>query len=427
MSEQWSETQTVSERGEHNAIVRHSPYGRTRNAAYGWSELFGSPSFSAKEHDFRIHIGTSSLNSVPGRDRSFCALFKKYRRKFNSLEHCYPYHRLGTPETWREWRTAACENSATRCDDSGMKARCESAGPTPTSPPPTSTSTNTYAVSRCRFIFTVKANKFLTHEKMLNCDLQEVREHVHLFFSCLCCQLAPYLGPVLLQLPPSFPKTETTMQRLRQFNALLPQDDVILVYTDEEKYQQRDGSKTVIGSAAAEGVRQRRVRIAVEFRHDSWYDAETFALCREFQWAVVVSHTGITGRESAVNFSHHVDTGAAFMYCRLHGPLSMYTGDYGPTGMERWAEMARRFLLVNPFGEVFIFLNNNDSNVGGVTSSTVDATYLSTLLRNVQEETKEKPIVSTDNTDVEVEEVKSNPPFKRGKRDRSNSVVIVSD
>lgn len=404
--------------------ITGSPYGSTRNSAYGWATMFGIPSgFSARVPQLpMLHIGTSSLNSVPGtRDRRFSTLFDTYQKKFSSLEHCYPYHRVGTVDTWASWKAAVrcTESSSSMASQAEMKERLDSlpssaflGGARP--PPSSSASTESiYFVSQDRFMFTVKASKYLSHDIQLNCATEAAVQHVHLFFNELCRALDPHLGPVLIQLPPSFDKTPEHVERLRRFYQLLPQDELLLVYPHE-------GVDTLWS-----WERRRRIRIAVEFRHASWYHPETFALFREFQWAIVISDNGEMGRSRAASssahpFGGHIDTGVPFLYCRLHGSLGMYVGDYGPLRMRHWANVFIRFLSSTsnstsapmrplfttgsstplpltgeslsstspassppppPHREVYCFLNNNESHIQSVTSSTVDASYLAEWLR----------------------------------------------
>lgn len=392
-------SQTLQQRGEHNQTITHSPYGGSRNHLYGWvnqeknkmasfftPRLVGDDAtvqFSAYDPEHpSIYIGTSSLNSVPGKRRTFKDLFDVYQTKFRSLEHCYPYHREGTREQWASWKSAVSVTPAAaatpppKLDDPSIFAGGV--------PPPTSTGDPVFVVPQDLFSFTVKANKTLTHERQLRIEGDpEALQHVNHFFNVLCRELDPHLGPILLQLPPSFQRTEETMNRLRFFERALPKDKIILVYPVPSA-----SSPTPSYS----WVHRRRIRIAVEFRHRSWYHRDSFQFCRDAGWAIVTSDLGydeksVSSSAAANNFSYHVDTGVPFMYCRLHGSLAPYAGDYGSLALQRWARCISGFTSASGEGraaaprEVFCYLNNNDSNVAGVTSSTVDAACLAHLFR----------------------------------------------
>jgi uncharacterized protein YecE (DUF72 family) len=97
------------------------------------------------------------------------------------------------------------------------------------------------------FTFAVKAPGKITHQKRL----VDVGEPVKELFSTLAV-LGPRLGPVLFGLPPNFKKD---VPRLKSLLSVLP--------------------------------RQRRV--AVEFRHPSWFDDEVYALLRKARVALCVA------------------------------------------------------------------------------------------------------------------------------------------
>nr|CAJ2481787.1 unnamed protein product [Leishmania braziliensis] len=398
--------QQLVERGPHDTLVRHSPYGPSRNTTYGWGNLFQPPMTATIPDHPRIHIGISSLNGVPTvspSDRSMRSLLVQYRRKFNCLEHCYPYHRVGDAETWRTWadmvkdsnlahsgRIKASETGHWNLRHTSVEGAV-TAGIAAAEAPPL----RSFRVNPSRFSYTIKANNLLTHVKQLQMDDAEVLSHVQVFFRELCPLLEPFLGPVLLQLPPSFGYSVSNMQRFTRLHQLLSQEEVLLQETTLRP--SKDASSSDTSSTPAPSTctlrRQRRLRVAVEFRNRSWYREETFALLRSFRWALVVAH-----HHDDPTYSHVVDTGAGFLYVRLHGPLGRNVGDYGPLAMRMWAEKMLQYL--HPAGcpagggttsatpdetarKVFVFLNNSDSNVGGTTSSVVDATCLAEQMRRL--------------------------------------------
>lgn len=455
-------------KGHTGKTIINSPYGVDRNATYGWSSVFGTPSaFSARVSTGNVHqriyIGTSSLNAVPdgygcrgGKDRSFTTLLSIYAKKFGALEHCYPSHRLGSVEEWREWKKAAaimatrvkgggrdssssdishgvrsCYENCTHAQksietlSSGRDEDCrgesgqnrngdnERASEAVErvkgeSTPPSLLVTSAVASSFClsnkvvfingvpppegipilridpsRFIYTIKANKYLTHELQLQCHTEEALRHVNFFFNELCRELDPYLGPVLIQLPPSFERTAENVARLRRFHEILPKDEIILVYPQHNNVStsfceacstlpppssSSSSSASLSTSIFYSWERRRRIRIAVEFRHTSWYHREIFDLFREFQWAIVVtdylgigsSSWGVNGGQppckgSPSSYPHQqggggrpflipIDTGVSFMYCRFHGAVEKYAGDYGPILLQRWVDRYAEFL-----------------------------------------------------------------------------------
>ncbi|KAG5490081.1 hypothetical protein JKF63_00200 [Porcisia hertigi] len=399
-----TQLQQLVERGPHDTLVQHSPYGQSRNTIYGWGNLFQRPlSATIPSHPY-VHIGISSLNGVPtvGRsDRSMRSLLTRYRMKFNCLEHCYPYHKVGDTETWRAWAAMVKDSSVTNSGTIGpataqahpshatkgtVTAGLAAAEPSPLRP---------CVVNARRFLYAIKANNFLTHVKQLDIKDAEVAEHVQVFFRERCRALEPYLGPVLIQLPPSFGYSPENIQRLTRLYQVLPHEGAQMQETMPRSLEDASsvGTSSTPAPASAAGQSQQRLRVAVEFRNRSWYREETFALLRSLRWALVVAH-----HHDDLTYSRVVDTGAGFLYIRLHGPLGRNVGDYGPLAMRLWAEEILQYLHPTKGGidsgrvnsapcetarEVFVFLNNSDSHIGGTASSVVDATCLAEQLRGL--------------------------------------------
>ena len=100
-----------------------------------------------------------------------------------------------------------------------------------------------------RFRFSIKATQRITHIKRLNNAVDETR-----YLLATASLLEELLGVVLFQLPPNMKKDA---ECLRNFLLLLPSE----------------------------------ARAAFEFRHESWFDDEVFALLRDRDCALVVSDT----------------------------------------------------------------------------------------------------------------------------------------
>jgi uncharacterized protein YecE (DUF72 family) len=138
------------------------------------------------------------------------------------------------------------------------------------------------------FVFVVKANRYITHIKRLKDTAEEVKR----FFDVMGL-LGGNLGPVLYQLPPSLQKD---FELLESFVKLLP-------------------SK----------------RIAVfEFRHKSWYEADTLELLDKHGVGFCVHD--MAGKETS-----KVVTGN-LIYVRFHGTSGRYSGNYTETMLRDWAK-----------------------------------------------------------------------------------------
>jgi uncharacterized protein YecE (DUF72 family) len=160
-----------------------------------------------------------------------------------------------------------------------------------------------------RFLFAVKASRFLTHMKKLK-DPDEPLDRLFTRAS----KLGRALGPVLYQLPPRWP---VNIERLEVFLRALP---------------------------------KRRLH-AIEFRDPTWYRADVFALLERYKAALCV-------HDMQGSASGRVDVGP-FVYARFHGPAK-YSGSYRDDALADWAEwMAARAKAGAP---IFAYFNND---VGG--------------------------------------------------------------
>jgi uncharacterized protein YecE (DUF72 family) len=138
-----------------------------------------------------------------------------------------------------------------------------------------------------RFLFAVKASRFLTHMK----KLKDPEEPIERLFTRMR-GLGTHLGPVLYQLPPAF---KADRDRLAHFLDLLPRD----------------------------------ARHVVEFRDPSWYAPEIRALLEQRGVAMCLHDMpgSATGRDRV----------GPFVYVRFHGATAKYGGGYPRERLAGWA------------------------------------------------------------------------------------------
>jgi uncharacterized protein YecE (DUF72 family) len=196
--------------------------------------------------------------------------FEHYAARFDTVEINNSFYRLPEAETFARWRERA----------------------------------------PLRFLFAVKASRFLTHMK----KLKDPEEPIERLFTRMR-QLGNRLGPVLYQLPPNF---KLDLGRLEHFLHALPPD----------------------------------ARHVLEFRDPSWYADRVGALLERHGVAMCLHDMkgSATGRERV----------GPFVYVRYHGPGGTYSGGYAPDRLARWAEWLdgeRRAGI-----DVFAYFNND---VGG--------------------------------------------------------------
>ena len=155
------------------------------------------------------------------------------------------------------------------------------------------------------FTFVLKASQRITHFKRLR-DCGEALSYLVRVTSTL----GPRLGPLLFQLPPNFKKD---VPRLQSFLDLMPE----------------------------------RRRVAVEFRHHSWFDDETFQALRNQGAALCVADTG---EEPAAPLVATTDWG----YLRLRRE------EFSDVDLEDWARRIRE----QPWTDAFVFMKHEEEGRG---------------------------------------------------------------
>jgi uncharacterized protein YecE (DUF72 family) len=152
------------------------------------------------------------------------------------------------------------------------------------------------------FSFALKAPQRITHQKRLR-DAAEPLEA----FLRLAGVLGDKLGSLLFQLPPNMKKD---VPRLDNFLTLLPSG----------------------------------LRVAFEFRHDSWFDDEVFETLRTHRAALCAAES----EEIASPLVATTDWG----YVRLR------RAGYGEADLERWAKK----ILACPWNEAFVYMKHDEGD-----------------------------------------------------------------
>ena len=168
------------------------------------------------------------------------------------------------------------------------------------------------------FVFAVKGPRYITH--LLR--LREYETALANFLASGVLQLGSKLGPMLWQFPPNFRFDE---ERFENFFTHLPKD----TDTALELARKRDRSR-MSGRTALPTQPNRRLRHAVEIRHESFRDDAFVRLLRRHDVALVVADTA--GRWPLLE-----DVTADFVYIRLHGDEELYVSGYTDEALDMWA------------------------------------------------------------------------------------------
>ena len=155
------------------------------------------------------------------------------------------------------------------------------------------------------FAFVLKAPRRITHEKRL----KDPGDDLSFLFETASV-LGSKLGPLLFQLPP-FSKKD--LPRLRDFLNLLPPG----------------------------------CRVALEFRHASWFTDEVYEMLRSRGAALCLADTDDEGETPLIPT-------ASWGYLRLRRQ------DYGDSDLSLWAKKVQE----QPWNEAFVFFKHEDEGKG---------------------------------------------------------------
>jgi uncharacterized protein YecE (DUF72 family) len=224
----------------------------------------------------RIYIGTSGWVYGAWKGRFYPPTLPEAQRLgyyaswFETTEVNYSFYHVPSPETYKRWLRLA---------------------------PPD-------------FLFTLKANRIITHVARLR-DVESPWTE----FMRGARALGPQLGPILLQLPPSFRQDQAALTAFLEMTAST----------------------------------SRPVRLAFEFRHASWFNEDTYRLLRRYGVALCIADGPRFPRMDRVT--------AEFSYLRFHGRTPREAPCYDNEQLAREAKFIER--LAGQGIDTYVYFNND--------------------------------------------------------------------
>jgi uncharacterized protein YecE (DUF72 family) len=222
-----------------------------------------------------IHVGTSGWHYMHWKERFYPEEIKPqdwlayYTQFFKTVEINSTFYRMPKAQTFRQWKKTVPDD----------------------------------------FLFVVKANRYITHQK----KLLEPYSTLPTFFEGISI-LEEKLGPILFQLPPSL---HIDLERMEIFLEALP-----------EGFQ-----------------------YAFEFRSQSWFQPEVYQLLRQFDAALCL--------HELAGFKAPVEVTAELIYVRLHGPgQNAYQGSYSDNTLASWSKQFAEWLKTGK--SIFCFFDNDE-------------------------------------------------------------------
>ncbi len=141
--------------------------------------------------------------------------------------------------------------------------------------------------------------------------------------------LGPKLGPLLWQLPEQLLYDR---DRIEMFLTCLPKS-VAAARALASRYGGRHRDDAVFGPAPGLTGERRRLRHAIEVRHESYFCEAFLRQLRRYRVALVVS--------DAADWPRLDEITAGFVYVRLHGSRQTYVSRYETRELQQWARRIR--------------------------------------------------------------------------------------
>jgi uncharacterized protein YecE (DUF72 family) len=177
-----------------------------------------------------------------------------------------------------------------------------------------------YKNSPKKFLFVIKANRFITH----NLKLTRPEEPLARLFNSIVA-LKEKLGPILFQLPP---KWKVNTERLKEFLKALP--------------------------AGYEYV--------FEFRNETWYNEEVYKLLKKYKCAFCIYE--LAGHTSPIIVTANI------VYVRLHGPSpNKYQGSYTRSTLKKWAKQCIKWQSERK--KVYVYFDNDQEGYAAFNALTL--------------------------------------------------------
>lgn len=158
------------------------------------------------------------------------------------------------------------------------------------------------------FLFSVKASRYITHQKKLH----DCRDSLETFYKSIK-SLKNKQGPILFQLPPSF---QANTERLTEFVGLL----------------------------------KKGLQYVFEFRHPTWFTEDVYHILREKEIGLCI--TDLNGKLSPLVVT------ANFTYIRLHGPHRAYQGSYSNAQLQTWKKRIESWCSAGI--QVYCYFDNDE-------------------------------------------------------------------
>jgi uncharacterized protein YecE (DUF72 family) len=251
----------------------------------------------------KIYIGTSGWQYYHWKGKFYPEnlqskdFLKFYSKYFNTVEVNTSFYHFTKKSTFEKWTTQInADTTQINTDNISYDQRMKYPRKSALDP-----------CSSAGFLFSIKLHRLFTHFRKLKLNKDDKRILKQTIESCKV--LGKNLGPILIQLPPSLKKDLKVLEKfLKNFKNL---------------------------------------KLAIEFRHKSWLDKETYNFLKKKKVAFVIS--------DSPRWPTDIVKTCDFVYIRFHGKPHLFASKYEKEELQRYAEEIKKLKPKT----LFAYFNND--------------------------------------------------------------------
>jgi uncharacterized protein YecE (DUF72 family) len=268
----------------------------------------------------KIYIGTSGWQyyhwkgkfypeDLPSKD--FLKFYSKY---FNTVEVNTSFYHFTKRSTFEKWK-AQINTDSTRINADLINNNQRIKNPHKSVLDPRKSA---------GFLFSIKLHRLFTHFRKLKLnkdDKRILKETIETYKV-----LGKNLGPILIQLPPSLKKDLKVLEKfLKCFNYLNRKPNIL-----------PESSDRIFGhnSGKVFGQDSGNLKLAIEFRHKTWLDKETYDFLKKKKVAFVIS--------DSPRWPTDIVKTTDFVYIRFHGKPHLFASKYEKEELQRYAKEIKK-------------------------------------------------------------------------------------
>ncbi len=262
----------------------------------------------------KVYIGTSGWQYYHWKGKFYPGnLFSKdflkfYSKYFNTVEVNTTFYHFTKKSTFEKWLTQinADYTDLTQTIQKNISAKSASS-----------------SAKSALFLFSVKLHRLFIHFRKLKLNKDDKRILKETIESYKV--LGKNLGPILIQIPPSLKK------------------DLRIL----EKFLKNFKSRRLTRISTRMNVDKIPLKLAIEFRHKSWLDKETYNFLKKKNVAFVIS--------DSPRWPTDIVKTADFVYMRFHGKPHLFASKYEKEELQRYAKEIKKLKPKT----LFAYFNND--------------------------------------------------------------------